>query len=288
MGLIKLTKEFSNNLLSMFRGSNNISYVITKELFRIKTKIPLPVPNVISTLDKFKIYINDLATLNINLPDHYERREYMRHSSYMPRKGWFVIDVGAYIGIYSLWVSKLVGDEGLVVAIEPNPIAYQWLVNNIRLNRINNVRTLPYAIGDELGKALLYVAQENIGASSLIENHLKYSRLTTMAIRTVPIITLDYFIDRAKSLIGMNINRVDLLKMDIEGYELRAIQGAKRMLKSGLIKKLIIETHLDYVSMKDVINYLTKFDYICDKVVHFGNVKSIIYLRHKTISLYAY
>lgn len=56
-----------------------------------------------------------------------------------PRRDEMFIDIGAHIGKYALRVAKIVGDEGMVLAVEPHPINYQTLVRNIELNKIRNV-----------------------------------------------------------------------------------------------------------------------------------------------------
>lgn len=55
------------------------------------------------------------------------------------RKGDVFIDVGAHIGKYTILVAKIVGKEGLVIAIEPNPENYETLLENIKLNNLKNV-----------------------------------------------------------------------------------------------------------------------------------------------------
>ncbi|GAB6948086.1 hypothetical protein JCM16161A_22160 [Vulcanisaeta sp. JCM 16161] len=50
-----------------------------------------------------KVFINNLDTLSINIPDMFERMEYSLHRDFIPARGDVVVDAGAYIGIYSLW-----------------------------------------------------------------------------------------------------------------------------------------------------------------------------------------
>ena len=87
----------------------------------------------------------------------YIRRECLRHPDYIPRKRWVVFDIGAYIGTYSLWVAKRVDEEGFVVTFEPNPLDFRWLISNIMLNKMKNIKALPFALGDKSSKATLYV-----------------------------------------------------------------------------------------------------------------------------------
>jgi FkbM family methyltransferase len=60
-----------------------------------------------------------------------------------PKEGWIVLDAGAYIGLYSLRASRLVGPEEFIVAFEPNPYAFYWLESNLKLNGVKNVKALP-------------------------------------------------------------------------------------------------------------------------------------------------
>jgi len=194
-----------------------------------------------------------------------------------------VLDVGAYVGIYSLWVSRLVGD-GFVIAFEPNPIAYRWLISNIELNGATNIKALPYALGDEIARQRLYIAGENIETSSLIMNHITKNpigRYPIVGEFVVPVVTLDYVIDKSMEIVGRPVRHVDLVKVDVEGYEMRVLRGAERALREGLIDRFVIEVHTDQVSTKDLVRYLANHGYTTDKVVRFGNVKDIVYLRLK-------
>jgi len=201
----------------------------------------------------------------------------------VPRDGWVVFDVGAYVGIYSLWASRLVGD-GFVVAFEPNPIAFRWLISNIELNNVTNIKALPYALGDKITKQKLYVAGENEEASSLIMNHIidnPSGGYPIVGEFVVPVVTLDYVIDKSTEIFGKPIRRIDLVKVDVEGYEMKVLRGAGKALYKGLIDKFVIEVHLDQVNTKDLLKYLVDYGYAMDKVVRFGNVKDIVYLMHK-------
>jgi FkbM family methyltransferase len=239
----------------------------------------------ISLPDKVKIFVNDRATPSVNVDDHYLRAEYLRNPEYVPRKGWVVLDVGAHVGLYSIWASRKVSESGFVVAFEPNPIVYRWLVSNIELNRAKNVKALPFAAGDKLGKETLYIADKNIGASSLIEKHILYNPSGKYSISsrcTVQVVTLDYLFEKSSRIVGRQLQMVDLAKVDVEGYEMKVLKGAEKTIEKGLIKRFIIEVHKDQVSTEDVIKYLSSYDYKVDTIVGFGNVKDILYMKHKS------
>jgi FkbM family methyltransferase len=250
----------------------------------IKTRIfkLLSISNInIRLPNNIRIFLNDEATLKINLPDHYQRKEYIRHPDYVPGRGWVVLDVGAHVGVYTLWASRMVGDGGFVAAFEPNPLAYRWLVNNLELNGVKNVKALPYALGDSRGKLTLYVASANLGASSLLKNHLAVGGWAVAISFTIPVLTLDYVFERSATLAGRHLYRVDLAKIDVEGYEMRVLKGAEKSLREGLIERFVIEVHLDQVGTRELVTYLAAYGYSLDKVVRFDRVKDVAYLRLK-------
>jgi FkbM family methyltransferase len=279
--VIGLIESLKNHLIQIINGNSTLDVVLADLLYRRSNFI---IGNFsIKLPDGLRVLVNNRAIINTNIPDHYWRKEYMRHHGYVPRDGWVVFDVGAYVGIYSLWASRLVGD-GFVAAFEPNPMAFRWLISNIELNNATNIKALPYALGDKITKQKLYVAGENEGASSLIMNHIidnPIGRYPIVGEFVVPVATLDYVIDKSTEILGKPIRRIDLVKIDVEGYEMKVLRGAGKALYEGLIDKFVIEVHLDQVNTKDLLKYLADYGYAMDKVVRFGNVKDIVYLKHK-------
>jgi len=279
LGIVLSLKE---NLIHTVRGNLTLDVTLVNLLVGTYIFKPLIIGDsfAIKLPGNIRIFINDMATLSINIPDHYLLKEYMKHPDYIPSEGWLVLDVGAYVGIYSLWASRLVGD-GLVLAFEPNPIAYRWLISNIKLNNVTNVKALPYALGDEITRRKLYIAGRNIEASSLIMDHVVNNPAGRYSIAgefMVPIITLDYIIDKSIEVIDNSISHIDLVKIDVEGYEMKVLRGAKNTLQKGLIDKFVIEVHIDQVNAKELVKYLMDNGYILDRVVN-GGIKDIIYMK---------
>jgi FkbM family methyltransferase len=206
----------------------------------------------------------------------------MKHPDYVPCEGWVVLDIGTYVGIYTLWAAKKVGDEDFVTAFEPNPLAFRWLINNIELNALRSVKVLPYALGDKVVKSILHVADKNIGASSLIRDHVinnppgKYSIINEF---NVQVLTLDYVIERATTIVERAIDNVDLAKIDVEGYEMRVLKGMTKALDKGSVERLVVEVHVDQVSTKNLMETLAKYNYKPEKLVKFDNIKDIVYIR---------
>jgi len=130
------------------------------------------------------------------------------------REGCVVVDVGANIGYYTLLAAKLMGDKGLVYSIEPEPVNYKNLVRNVELNNMANVVTLNIAAGEVEGIATLYLS-ESSGSHSTI-----FSRGGDCGAIEVPIKPLDSVIP----------SRVDVIKIDTEGADLRVLRGAEKII----------------------------------------------------------
>jgi FkbM family methyltransferase len=126
------------------------------------------------------------------------------------KKGDTVLDIGAHIGCYSLFFSKLVGKTGKVYAFEPDPANYELLEKNVAAHNPGNIVTERTALGNFTGKCKLFIAN---GPS----NHL-YASDADKNFTEVPMTTVDeYLKNRAGG--------VDFIKMDIEGAEYLAFQG---------------------------------------------------------------
>jgi FkbM family methyltransferase len=137
------------------------------------------------------------------------------------RPGMTVIDVGAHHGYYTLLASKRVGKRGRVISFEPSPREQRALSLNLRLNRCKNVIVEGLALSDENGESDLYVLEDRAsGCNSLkppdVSAHMSHQR--------VKVARLD------QCLANLGVDQVDFIKLDVEGGELAALQGAGELL----------------------------------------------------------
>ena len=154
--------------------------------------------------------------------DHAERKFLRRTLS----PGDVAIDVGANIGIYTQLLSRWVGPTGLVHSFEPSPKNFGRLQRATR--KLANVRLSQSAVGESSRRTTLYVSDK------LNVDHRAYLPEGDSR-HTVPIemIALDDYFKPGE--------RVDLIKMDIQGYELHALRGASRVLADNPGIKLLFE-----------------------------------------------
>jgi FkbM family methyltransferase len=132
----------------------------------------------------------------------------------------FFLDVGANSGFYTL-LARVTSPQTKVVAIEPNPRVANILFDNLIVNDESSLVTiLNYAVFDSRGSERLTVPNFSGSAAGSIRNlHPDEEVESTFEIRTVPIDDLT-----------TNFSQLDLLKMDIEGAEFQALQGARQTL----------------------------------------------------------
>ena len=140
--------------------------------------------------------------------------------------GAVVVDAGANIGIYSQFLSRCVGPTGVVHSFEPSPGNFRRLQSATR--NLANVRLSQAAVGECSGRSKLYLSDK------LNVDHRTYTSEGESR-RAVPIdiIALDDYFKPGQ--------RVDLIKMDIQGYELHALRGANRVLADNPSAKLLLE-----------------------------------------------
>jgi FkbM family methyltransferase len=139
--------------------------------------------------------------------------------------GMTFVDAGANDGIYSLFAAQAVGTEGLVLAIEPSRREFENLQNNIKLNAIANIKPLQLALSDFDGSAALKLANyEHAGQNTL--GDFIYEGVASPEVETTAVRQLDNLLKE------MGIERVDVIKMDVEGAEFSVLQGARSILEN--------------------------------------------------------
>jgi FkbM family methyltransferase len=127
------------------------------------------------------------------------------------------IDCGANVGMFTVAGASKVEREGLVVSFEPVPETRAALERNITVNVFNNVIVLPHALSDVRTQRTFFVAANGAGLSSFAP-----------AVLGIPITVQTLRPDDVLPLLGSR--KVSVLKMDIEGAEVAALRGAKRLL----------------------------------------------------------
>jgi FkbM family methyltransferase len=139
------------------------------------------------------------------------------------KPGALCLDVGANVGVYVLQFAHWSAPSGHVIAFEPNPSAVAILEKHVEMNGLTErVRIVPAAVGERSGEDILYAAEAE-GMSRLGEPNV--ALCGNVYEITVPVLTLDEYC-AAEGL------KPDWLFVDIEGFEIAALSGARDLIQS--------------------------------------------------------
>ena len=141
-------------------------------------------------------------------------------------------DVGANEGWFSLVAARLVGPGGRVVAVEPQERLWPVILQNASLNRFANIDLQPFAIANEESETTIKLYPSvNTGASGLGSDKRRFETLQRVTL--LPL---------ARLIEGSGLTKIDLMKIDVEGYELEVLKSAGEHLGRNILR-LVVETH---------------------------------------------
>jgi FkbM family methyltransferase len=153
-----------------------------------------------------------------SLPDFWE----MLFFAHLLRSNDLFADVGANVGMYSLWVARTTGAR--VIAVEPVAETYGNLRKNIRLNELDAlIEPMNTGVGDLPGE--FYMSESKGGMNHVLQEPDEHSV-------AIPVRRLDDIFSGSVPV---------AMKMDVEGFEMRALKGATRLLQNTAFKALLIE-----------------------------------------------
>lgn len=153
------------------------------------------------------------------------------------RPGMIVVDVGANHGCFTMEAAHFVGQTGSVHAFEPAPRTRLQLQRHLETNGLNNVKVFSAAAGDTIGTGRLRVHHDHTGLNTLALNDIYWLGRTLKAdeVIEVPIVSLD------AHAASQGLSTIDLLKIDVEGFELAVVRGARGLLTTRRIAWIILE-----------------------------------------------
>jgi len=154
------------------------------------------------------------------------------------KTGDTVIDVGANIGTLTLTAASLVGNKGRVFSIEPHPTIFKYLKENVSFNYFNNIKLFNIAVGDKEGMAI-FSDKHNDDENQVIENG-----------------RLKVEVKRLDDLLNKELTSVDLVKVDVEGYEKFVFLGALKLFKKT-----------ECVYYESIADNFTKYNYSLGEII---------------------
>jgi FkbM family methyltransferase len=236
-------KQFINRPKYFFQPSRIYSRVLTSNLQKVSSDVQFKVLNL--PWGVIRIPVNQKkdvlceSILKYGIYDLSVTEAIWR----LTKPGEIAVDVGANIGYTSSLLSSRVGKNGKVFCFEPNPSVYSELCENIKIwkDKYNGQNIYPYdvALSNETGLATLNIILGNRGESFIGD---EISDVNAMASNTCNVQTerLDKILLKEKA--------IGILKIDVEGHELKVFEGAGKLIASNQVRDIIFEDHSGYPS----------------------------------------
>jgi FkbM family methyltransferase len=223
-----LAQLWLRDLASFFRESTFRPYVTTK------------------TVDEhsFKFYIADLQGQEwydsgmhyYDQPDTKDVEPKLWKELRLVGKGDVVFECGGHHGWTAILLSRLVGEHGKVITFEPHPRNVYAIQQNMRLNGIDNVTVEKAAVGPSNGTITLFNKSDTVVRPGFYDERYwpETRRKSILDGFTAPMVSLDAYAE-AHGIYP------SALKIDVEGYEIEVLKGARRILNR--LPKLLLEIH---------------------------------------------
>lgn len=160
--------------------------------------------------------------------------------------GDIILEAGANIGYYTIMMAQLIEKKGKIFALEPDPDNYIQLVRNLELNKIDQslVQTKQLGVADSVGEMQFYVTR-----NSNLHSMVKPKDPTTIKhVETIKTTTIDAFASAH--------TRPNVIRMDVEGFEVHIINGMANLLKSPEPLKMFIELHPQIIGADQTVDML--------------------------------
>ena len=206
-------------------------------------------------LKKYKIFVSKEGALSslYTYQEQFKNKDHMKVSSFSGKDAKVVLDIGANEGFYTLR-TKEINPNCTIIAVEPVPITFKYLKNNISKNKLKNVHLINKAVSSKKDKITIEFVE---GLSSLSGANLKKT-IKPLFIKKTKTISKEVYEEtkemlkniksiKVNTISGDNIfkkyklKQVDLMKIDVEGNELDVLKSTKNNLNK--IDKMVIEFH---------------------------------------------
>jgi FkbM family methyltransferase len=170
-------------------------------------------------------------------PDYnLEELDFLR--SHTP-EGGVLVDVGANVGTYAMVLARHVGASGRVIAIEPHPVTHARLAFNRAASGFTQVHLVAAAAGPSDGELMIETDGDNLGASHIVSGDRPGNAIRVASLRLQRILG------------DAGADRVDALKIDVEGFEDRVLTGFFKQAPQALWPRAVVIEHLSRNEWRD-------------------------------------
>lgn len=181
-----------------------------------------------------------------------------------------ILDIGANTGIYSIASAAMSGGSQ-IYSFEPNPVNYRRLLKNIEINSFTNITTFQQAVGAFKGAIGFTVPEKDMisDTSSALESFSKSTYSGDIEWKNIEAeqIMLDDFCS------DLTLDKVDLIKIDVEGYELSVLKGASKLIER-FRPTILIESFLNEEKRKYLEDLVVSNNYTIYLIIKEGIIKT--------------
>lgn len=180
-------------------------------------------------------------------------------------KDLIIFDVGANVGNYSNLLNTVFGDKATIFSFEPSKKTFASLISNT--SNLSNVKPFNFGLGDEDSQITLFTNADESGMASVYRRNLEHFGIEMNKTEEIEIRTIDTFCSEN------NIEHIHLLKLDVEGHEIKVLKGASSLLKAGNIDYIQFEfggCNIDSRTYFQDFFYLLKDNYTIYRIVKDG------------------
>ena len=207
----------------LYRNAAKIAVALKIDRSKIIKRLASSTINLVKSdyaeVDGHKMFLDSKDSLRLSINGVYEPFETDLIKTKI-NKGDTVLDIGANIGYYTLIFARSVGNTGKVYAFEPDPENFALLKRNVEINGYDNVVLEQNAVYNKSGKIELFLNENNKS------DHRVYRTMSSQPSIIIDAVTLDDYFYGYKG-------RLDLIKIDIQGAEMTALQGMSSILKQN-------------------------------------------------------
>jgi len=229
---------------------------------------------------KMELDISDKTQRSVFSQKCYETG-FSRYIISLLKHGDVFVDIGANAGYFTVLSASLVGEKGRVLAVEPELKNFNSLKRNVEINHYKNVILHRGALGSSSGSLTLHINPLNHGGNSLLpfDRYKSGNKLFTkeeIASRfgssqlseKVSVTTLDSLIEKHQ------IQKIAIMKIDVEGFEKGVLLGAKKVLSSGIVQNVMCEVN-NNETRQEVFDLFKKNGYQPHRLLFAGKPEKI-------------